>query len=286
METAISPGREAPPPRRRADGGAEPGQAGGANPSVLLVGQLAAERAVVEAGVSCGQVDGLFREDRSLGSVVVDADDRPRLVNRSAFYQALTGRLGFGWALHHHRPIGDVPIVPGIAFPASETVEAAALALLTGDVVNGDDVLVLFPDGRVGTLAVTALVGELAALYARQTHRLSSNERWLRSLLQHSRDVVVVLDAQGCSTPAPPSSRSPDGIRRSGWDAAPSSTSIPTTALTPGRCWPVRWPTPMPRCALTSVSGWPTGRGGGSRAVAATCWAIRSSAASCSTTAM
>jgi diguanylate cyclase (GGDEF)-like protein/PAS domain S-box-containing protein len=189
---------------------------------VVLVGDLGVVRTPLDPALSCADVDAWFRADPELGSVLVRTGAGVGVVNRSAFYQVLVGRLGYGWALHHRRRIGDLD-GSGTWLDAHVPAELAAASLLcTAGVSAGDDVGVRWADGRVGTLRVSTLFAELSRIHVARVDQLALSERRFRALVQSSTDVVAVLDGAGIVqylSPAAERVTGGDPARRIGTDA-------------------------------------------------------------------
>jgi signal transduction histidine kinase len=145
----------------------------------LTAGQLTSVRTPIPGSTPCLQVDEVFRGNAQLRSLVVAlGDDEVGLLNRAPFYQALTGRLGFGWALHHRSAVARLVGHAEEAVPASTPVVELALRLLDeGATASADDVLVRFDDGQVGTVPAVAVFDELSREVAAQNEHLREHDR-------------------------------------------------------------------------------------------------------------
>jgi diguanylate cyclase (GGDEF)-like protein/PAS domain S-box-containing protein len=168
-----------------------------APPSERAVGELATVRVPLDGSTTCEDVERWFQADPALRSVVVDRGATAKVVNRAVLHQALVGRLGYGWAVHHRRPVGDLD-APTVWLDADAPIEIVAWSLLEDPrVVAGDDLGVRWSDGRVGTLPASTLFGELSRIHALRVEQVAVSERRFRALVQGSTDVVVLLDATG-----------------------------------------------------------------------------------------
>lgn len=72
------------------------------------VADIAVRVDLLPKGTSSDVVDRFFHEQRRRNSVVVDTDAGALLVGRRAFFQAMSGPLGFGRTLHYKRPVDEV----------------------------------------------------------------------------------------------------------------------------------------------------------------------------------
>ncbi|WP_378064671.1 putative bifunctional diguanylate cyclase/phosphodiesterase [Actinoplanes subglobosus] len=107
-----------------------------------------------------------MREDPESLGVLTVIHDVIYLVDRLRFDAALSGRLGFGRALLHRRPLSDVVPEPALLLPSTMTWDDAARAALarpTGS--KAIPVVVGFPDGGLGIAPVGPLVDYLSRRY-------------------------------------------------------------------------------------------------------------------------
>ncbi|GAB7191671.1 hypothetical protein NUM3379_23790 [Kineococcus sp. NUM-3379] len=195
--TVAAPGRPAPEP----DGG--------------TVGELAVPACVVDAATPALDVDGMFRLDPSLRSVLVDGPDGIRLVDRTWFALTMAGRLGFGRGLHARRTIGELQIPPCLVLDARVPVARAAELLLgrpvprragQADAGVHDDVVVVGPGRDPGVVPVAAVFERLAAHHAHQALHdpltgLPNRSYLVRRLREAGRDrepaTLLHLDLDG-----------------------------------------------------------------------------------------
>ncbi|MFC4063635.1 putative bifunctional diguanylate cyclase/phosphodiesterase [Actinoplanes subglobosus] len=111
-------------------------------------------------------VEEAMREDPESLGVLTVIHDVIYLVDRLRFDAALSGRLGFGRALLHRRPLSDVVPEPALLLPSTMTWDDAARAALarpTGS--KAIPVVVGFPDGGLGIAPVGPLVDYLSRRY-------------------------------------------------------------------------------------------------------------------------
>ncbi len=161
------------------------------------VGDLAVRVVPLDPLLRCGTVQEMFEADPALRSVLLDGEP-PRLLNRTTFFQALSGRLGFGRSLLWGRSVAlidlqDIPVVW-----ADEAVETAALMLAgTAGVNTLDDVMVRYDDGTVGTLNVAELFLAVSHRAAASLAEITAAERRFRALVERSSDAVVVIARSG-----------------------------------------------------------------------------------------
>jgi len=186
------------------------------SPPSPSVGTLATVREPFDGSLLCRDIDAQFRADPSLRSVVIrrTSDGSCSLINRTAFYQQMAGPRGFGWALHHARRVEGLAIdsTPEIS-PGTPAVEAGLTLLAESPLcAAGDDILVSWPDGRTGTLAVSRLLAELSLFHSSQAEQVRLQERRFRSLVQNSSDVVVVMDRGGRTVYISPAAQRVTGI--------------------------------------------------------------------------
>jgi diguanylate cyclase (GGDEF)-like protein len=109
--------------------------------------------------------EALREQPQSLGVLTV-IHDVVYLIDRLRFEAILSGRLGFGRALMHRRPLADVVQEPALLLPSSMTWDDAARAALarpTGR--KAVPVAVGFADGTLGIAPVGPLVDFLSRRY-------------------------------------------------------------------------------------------------------------------------
>ena len=165
----------------------------------LAIGELASAQVPLSASEYCADVDMLFGRDPSLRSLLVDHEGVIRILDRDEFYEFLTGRLGYGWALHVRKPLSSLlgSLRPATAFWADTPSAEVALALIAAGTGGTGDLLVCWPDGTHGTVAASVVLTELSEDYRAQFKAAGASERRFRALVQSSSDVVMLVDACG-----------------------------------------------------------------------------------------
>ncbi|NJC71460.1 EAL domain-containing protein [Planosporangium thailandense] len=118
------------------------------------------------------QVEEALRTDATLPGVAVRATDGSvHLIGRVALDLRLTGRLGFGRLLLARHHIGELVGGDTLRLDADTDAEVAAQRALDRPEGNrADDVLVTWPDGRVGIARLERLLTHLAGRYADLAH--------------------------------------------------------------------------------------------------------------------
>ncbi|WP_433796388.1 putative bifunctional diguanylate cyclase/phosphodiesterase [Actinoplanes sp. CA-252034] len=112
-------------------------------------------------------VEEALRADPASPGVITVLNDVIYLVDRQRFESALTGRLGFGRALLHHRPLADIVSEPALLLPETMTWDDAARAALarpTGR--KAIPLVVAFGGGELGIAPIGPLVDYLSSRYA------------------------------------------------------------------------------------------------------------------------
>jgi diguanylate cyclase (GGDEF)-like protein len=147
-------------------------------------------------------VEALFRDDPDArGVVVIDGPD-VHLIDRPALDAALTGRLGFGRALLHGRPLRVLLGEPALVLPATMTWDDAARAALARPTGRKAVPLVVSLGERSwGIAPVGPLVDYLSTRYATLavTDDLTGlgNRRVLKDLLAgpaHGTSALLMID--------------------------------------------------------------------------------------------
>ena len=115
------------------------------------------------------QLDGVFRRRPALACVVVHTGQGPKIVDRTWFEAWVTGRLGYGRAVHSRTRLQDIAFPDSLVLAADTTVEAAALAIVDGQgrVIAGN-IGVTWPQGQIGTVRTTTVFARLYQRYAFQ----------------------------------------------------------------------------------------------------------------------
>jgi diguanylate cyclase (GGDEF)-like protein/PAS domain S-box-containing protein len=165
----------------------------------VSVGDLAVPRQPIPDATRCDELNAMFVADRAMSSAIVVTGSVPRLVNRAAFFQVMTGRRGYGWALYHRKAVHALPesAWSAIAFGADVAVIEAGLAVLEARVATTDDILALWDDGRAGSVGVSKLFAAVSEHHRAQAEVVAGSERRFRSLIEHLSDAIVVVDPAG-----------------------------------------------------------------------------------------
>lgn len=94
------------------------------------------------------EVDDLFRADRSLRGVVIDGPDGPQLLSRDQLDFKMSGRLGYGRALHSRSTAAELLSGSDLTVPAGLGITDAVTAILSrSEASRYQDLLVLGADG-------------------------------------------------------------------------------------------------------------------------------------------
>ncbi|WP_415853773.1 EAL domain-containing protein [Sinomonas sp. G460-2] len=146
--------------------------------------RLAQAIPTVPASTPAVEVDGMFRMSPDLrGVAVLDAPNGPALLTRNATELHLSGRLGYGRALHSRSSAGQLLPESSLVLTEETTLdEAADLALGREEASRYDDLLLLGPNGP-HLVTVSQLFEQLSASFrhAAWHDQLTGlvNRRWL-----------------------------------------------------------------------------------------------------------
>jgi diguanylate cyclase (GGDEF)-like protein/PAS domain S-box-containing protein len=154
---------------------------------------LAQHRDVLPLHSSCALLDKCFDAEPDRSSFLVATSEHVLLVNRHTFYEAMSGRLGYGRTLHHARSVELVVPQTALVLPADTPVEEAALLTIATDAQGRDDVLVRLEDGW-GSVSVLDLQRRLAALYEAQVVAIRQSHARFCCLVENAVDVIAVVD--------------------------------------------------------------------------------------------
>ncbi|WP_229074924.1 bifunctional diguanylate cyclase/phosphodiesterase [Actinoplanes sp. DH11] len=159
---------------------------------------LAVPVAACRPGTPISAVESLLRADPAAAGVVVVDGDTVHLIDRPTLDAALTGRLGFGRALLHGRPLSAVLGAPALVLPATTTWDDAARAALARPVGSKAIPLVVRLGAQDwGMAPIGPLVDYLSGLHARLavTDDLTGlgNRRLLTELLAQGRPETQAL---------------------------------------------------------------------------------------------
>lgn len=114
----------------------------------LTLGDLGFKAIVLPGAVQALEVDELFRADRSLRGVVIDGPDGPGLLSRDQLEFKMSGRLGYGRALHSRATAADLLAGSNVTVPAGLGItEAIPLILERPETTRYQDLLVLGESG-------------------------------------------------------------------------------------------------------------------------------------------
>ena len=138
------------------------------NTHATAIGQLAVPATLVAPSTPLTEVDRIFREDRSLRSVVVDGGGGLGLVDRTEFDTLFIGRFGYGRHLHARREIREVMQPQPLLLDAGLDLVAASRRILQRDLDRRyEDVVVTGLDG-LASLSVWIVLEELSGVFAHQ----------------------------------------------------------------------------------------------------------------------
>lgn len=140
-------------------------------PQVTL-GELARPCPVVDGSLTAAEANAVFEAHPLATSVAVRTRRGVGLLTRLRLRDVLTGGLGYGWALHHRKPVEGLLPRGQVLFEAGTSLAAAGEAAnRRGDAERYDDLLVVGDDVPLGTVAVSTLLSHLADFYANGARR-------------------------------------------------------------------------------------------------------------------
>lgn len=163
------------------------------------VGDVATRRNLLPESTRGSEIDRLFRDDPMKTSVVVaDRTHGAVLVSRTAFYENMAGRLGYGWALSGDRSIRQLlerGLRAGqISAQWNEPLIEVGLAMLSDGIpTDAEDLLVDLTAGTYGTVPVAGVLQWVGSAYIDQSIELENRERRFRALVQSGSDAIAVL---------------------------------------------------------------------------------------------
>ncbi|WP_436519740.1 EAL domain-containing protein [Actinoplanes sp. HUAS TT8] len=151
-----------------------------------LLADLAVPIPVTPPDTPMGEIEARLRTDPELLGVVTEVGGELYLIDRGFLDLILAGRLGYGRALLHRRPLRSLLRRPALVLPAGTGWgEAARAAMQRPDTFKAIPLVVRFDDGGVGVAPVGPLVEHLSRRY--QTMALTDDLTGLgnrRSLLE------------------------------------------------------------------------------------------------------
>jgi diguanylate cyclase (GGDEF)-like protein len=134
--------------------------------AVPILADLAVRTALIAPGTGVVEVEAVLRDFPGAPGVLTVVDGVVCLIDRPYFDSVLSGRLGYGRALLHRRPLGAVVRGPALVLPASTTWDDAARAALARPAdTKGIPVVVDYGDGYFGIAPVGPLVEYLSNRY-------------------------------------------------------------------------------------------------------------------------
>ncbi len=124
----------------------------------------------IPASSTAGEVDELFRADRTLRCLLV-AGDEPVLVDRSWFEAELTGGLGYGRLLHAHTPVARLVREPTLVLSEDCPLLTVATTLIgeRGPGAVAPSLVVTHPDGTWSVAHAADVFERLARDLAHQS---------------------------------------------------------------------------------------------------------------------
>lgn len=112
--------------------------------NALTLGRLGFDAMVLPGSIPASKVDELFRVHRSLRGVVLDGPEGPALLSREQLEYKMSGRLGFGRALHSRVTAADLlGDTNAVVSAGIEIREAVAVILERPETTRYQDLLVL-----------------------------------------------------------------------------------------------------------------------------------------------
>ncbi|MHA7198567.1 putative bifunctional diguanylate cyclase/phosphodiesterase [Arthrobacter alkaliphilus] len=133
--------------------------------NALVLGELGFEAIVLPGSTQALDVDELFRADSSLRGVVVDSPSGPALLSRNQLEYKMSGRLGFGRALHARATAADM--LGASHFSVSDRLgmsEAVAVILERPEASRYQDLLVV-GEGAPRIVPVSEVFEGLSAVF-------------------------------------------------------------------------------------------------------------------------
>jgi diguanylate cyclase (GGDEF)-like protein/PAS domain S-box-containing protein len=177
--------------------------------SDVFLGELAVLQGAELSTVLGSHVDQLFQSDGQRRSLIIRTEHNGHfgLLPRQLFYQAMAGPFGFGRSLFMGKPLNELlsqypQVWDSLILGAERSAVAAGIDILGSEVEysDGDDLIVDFGDGRLGTVPVSTLFRLVAQSHEDQLREIAASEARMRMLLQHGEDFIAILSPDGAAT--------------------------------------------------------------------------------------
>jgi diguanylate cyclase (GGDEF)-like protein len=131
------------------------------------LGSLAARVAVLPADLPVGELEAMIRADPDSLGVIADDGGTLHVLDRGYLETVFAGRLGYGRAVLHRRPVRTILREPALVLPAgTQWDDAARCSLDRPNRAKGIPVVVELADGGYGLAPVGPLVEHLSERYA------------------------------------------------------------------------------------------------------------------------
>ncbi|HEX4579624.1 MAG TPA: EAL domain-containing protein [Candidatus Dormibacteraeota bacterium] len=123
----------------------------------------------VDGLITALDLEQMFHGDPTLKSVLTSVTSRPGrvgLLTRADFFEAMTGRLGYGRLIHARQSVARLAAWDPLTLPHDATLETVSTVVLERpDASRARDVVVSWPDGSFGTASVASIFEALAITY-------------------------------------------------------------------------------------------------------------------------
>ncbi len=188
VHSGLATSRGIPPPSPGAGHGAGIGPMPTPPLQEITVGSLAFPRDICSTEIVCSVAGDLFRSDPLLTSLIVRSPKGEiGLVTRDRFLSVMSKR--YGWSLYADKPLWHLlPDKPSLLVDADMTIADASRLATSRDIAYRYDDLIVRCGGDYATLPVSRLMN-------RMTQMLDGTSARFISLVQHSSDVILVIDS-------------------------------------------------------------------------------------------